>query len=90
MAENVIMAQIRNKKTYGRVSQTWIIEYRKMYKISDKAINIIRKALKEYQVELVARRQKQAEMKIQRGHLPERLTLTPFLWYSNDTSQLYT
>ena len=49
--ENVDMAWIDDKTVYAKVPQTWMIEYLKMYKISDKIINLIMNAMENWQVE---------------------------------------
>ena len=49
------------------VPQSWIINYLKMYKISDEVINFIEKTMKTWRVELIAERKSLAEAKIQRG-----------------------
>ena len=52
----------QQKKAYDIVPQTWIIECLKMYKISDKFINFIMKAIKNWKVELTARGKTLAEV----------------------------
>ena len=47
--------------------QTWLIECLKMYKISDKIINFLAKAMKNWKVELSAGKQTLTNVKIQRG-----------------------
>ena len=59
--KNVATTWIDNKKTYDIVPQTWILECLKVYKISDKVINFITKAMKE---ELTAGGKTLTEMKI--------------------------
>ena len=58
------MGWIDYKKAYDMVQQTWIIEYRKMYKISDKVINSISKTMKNWKLELTAA-QTLPEVKVQ-------------------------
>ena len=48
------------------VRQTWIFEYLKMYKISDKIINFISNDLKNWKVELTVKGKTLAEVKIQK------------------------
>ena len=43
-AENIVMSWIHNKN-YDMVSQTWIIQCLKIYKISDKIIKFITKTI---------------------------------------------
>ena len=64
------MAWIDYKKAYDMVPHSWIINSRKMYKISDlkyEVINFIDKTMKTWRVELTAGGRKLAEAKIQRG-----------------------
>ena len=61
------MAWIDNKKAYDMVPQSWIINYLKMYKISDEIINFIEKTMKTWRVELTEEGESLAEAKIQRG-----------------------
>ena len=49
------------------VQQSWIINYLKMYKISDEVINFLEKTGKTWRVELTAGGRSFAEAKIQRG-----------------------
>ena len=44
--KNLAMAWIDYKKSYDMVPQSWIINYLKMYKISDEVINFIEKTMK--------------------------------------------
>ena len=62
------------------VPQRWIIECLKMYKISNKVINFITRVMENWKVELAAREQTLAEVKIQRG----RLTLAAAIYYNKD------
>ena len=55
------------KKAYDTVPQSWIINCLQMYKISDEIINFIKKTIKTWRVELIARGESLAETKIQRG-----------------------
>ena len=50
--KNVAIALIVNKKTYDMILQTGTIEYLKIYKISNKVINLISEAMKNLKVEL--------------------------------------
>ena len=65
--KNVAMAWIDYKKAYDIVSQRWIINCLKMYKISHEVIKFIEKAMKTWRVELTAGGRSLAETKIQRG-----------------------
>ena len=65
--EKVAMTWIDNKKAYNMVSQSWIIECFKMYKISCKVLNFITKDIKNWKMELAAGGQTLAEVKLQRG-----------------------
>ena len=59
-----------------------------MYKISDKFINFITKAIENRKVKLAVGGQTLAEVKVQR-HPPKILIITTIIWYSNDATQLY-
>ena len=61
------MAWIDYKKAHDMVPQNWIINCLKMYKISDKVINFIKKTMKTWRVELTAGRKSLAEANIKRG-----------------------
>ena len=65
--KNLAMAWIDYKKAYDMVSQSWIINCLKMYKISDEVINFIEKTMKTWRVELTSGGRSLAEAKIQRG-----------------------
>ena len=65
--KNLHMAWIDYKKAYDMVPQSWIINWLKMYKISDEIINFIEKTMKTWKVELIAGGRSLAEAKIQRG-----------------------
>ena len=52
------MARIDYKKAYDIVPQSLIINYRKMYKISDDVINFIEKTMETWKLELIAGRKK--------------------------------
>ena len=69
--KNLAMAWIDYKKAYDMVSQSWIINCLKMYKISHEVINFIEKTMKTWRVELAAGGRSLAEAKIQRGIFPE-------------------
>ena len=64
--KNFAMAWIDNKKAYV-IAQSWIINYLKMYQISDEVINFIEKTMKNWRGELIAGGKGLAEAKIQRG-----------------------
>ena len=49
------------------VPQSWIINYIKMYKISDEVINFIEKTMQTWRVELITGGKSLAKAKIQRG-----------------------
>ena len=55
------------KKANDMVSQTWIIDCVKMYKISDKVIKFITESMKNLKVELTVGGITLAEVKIQKG-----------------------
>ena len=61
------MAGIDYKKTYDIISQSWIINCLKFYKISDEVINFIEKTIKTWKVELATGRRSLPEAKLQRG-----------------------
>ena len=65
--KNQAMAWIDYKKAYDMVSQSWIINCLKIYKISDEVINFIEKTMKTERVELTERGKSLAEVKIRRG-----------------------
>ena len=46
------MTRLDYKKAYYMFPQTWIIEYLKMSKISDKLINVISNAMENREMEL--------------------------------------
>ena len=56
--KNVAMALIDDGKAYDMAPQSYIIECPKMYKIFNKFINVVMKAMKNRKVESVARGQK--------------------------------
>ena len=60
------MVRIDYEKPDDMIRQTWIIERLKMYKIFDKLINFITKAMEKLKVELIAGGQILAKAKIQR------------------------
>ena len=60
------MAWIDYKKAYGMVLQSWIMKYFKMFKISDKVIKFVEKAVETWRVELTTGRRSWAEVNIQR------------------------
>ena len=51
-----------------------------MYKISEKAINLIKKAIEKWKVELTAGRQTLVVVKIQKGIFHEDFRLCDLLW----------
>ena len=65
--KHLVMALVDYKNPYGMVPQSWIINYLKMYKISDDVINFIEKAMKTWKVEQKAGGGILAEAKVQRG-----------------------
>ena len=73
------MAWIDYKKAYDMVPQRWIINFLKIYKISDKFINFIKKIMKIWRVELTAGGKRLDEAKIQSGKFQED-ALTPLLF----------
>ena len=52
--KNLAMAWIDYKKAYDMVPHSWIINSRKIYKISDEVINFIDKTMKTWRVEPTA------------------------------------
>ena len=52
--KNVAMAWIGSKTVYDVVPQTWMIESPKIYKISDKIINLIMNMMENWRMELAA------------------------------------
>ena len=77
--KNLAMAWIDYKKACDMVSQSWIINCFKMFKISDEVINFIEKTMKTWRVELTAGGKSLAEAKIQRG-IFQRDALSPLLF----------
>ena len=65
--KNLAMIWIDYKKAYDMIPQTLIIEFLKMYNISDLVINFLAKVMKNWKVDLTARGQTLEEVKIQRG-----------------------
>ena len=65
--KNLALARINYKKAHDTVPQSWIINFLKMYKISDEVINFIVKTMKTWRVEFIARRKSLAKVKFQRG-----------------------
>ena len=61
------------------VPQSWIINFLKMYKISDEVINFIEKTMKTWKVELTAGGRSLNEAKVQRGIFQE-VALSPLLF----------
>ena len=59
------MVWIDYKKAYDMVPQNWIINYLKMYKISNEVINFIEKTMKTWNVVLAARETKLPAAKVQ-------------------------
>ena len=64
---NLAMAWIDYKKAYAMVTQSWIINSLKMYKISHEVINFIKKTMKSWRMELTAEGRGLVEANIQRG-----------------------
>ena len=77
--KNLAMSRIDYKKAYDMVPQSWIIKYRKMYKISHEVINFIEKTMKTWRVELTADGRSLAKAKIQKG-LFQRDPQSPLLF----------
>ena len=48
------MVWIDYKKVYDTVPQIWIVDSLKMSKISDKVVNFITQAMKDWKVELIS------------------------------------
>ena len=90
MRQNTIaMACIGYKKVNYRILQTCITDCLKINEISDKIINIIKNYMKNLWIELIACGQTIAEIKIQRGISPGRLTLATAMHNINDAIQLH-
>ena len=66
------------------IPEAWVIKSLKMFKVSDKVINFIIKAMKNWKVELITGGQALAN---QKKHLRGWLTT---IFYCNDATQLYT
>ena len=54
--KKVVVTWIENKKTLEMISQCWIVDCLKMYKISDKDTKFITKPMKNWKVELTERK----------------------------------
>ena len=67
--ENVTMVWIDYKEIHGIIPQSGIVEYLKLYKISDKIIKFFIEAIKTWKVELTEWGKTFAGVKIQRGIL---------------------
>ena len=67
------------KKADDMVQLTWIIEYLKMYKMSNKIINFFMEAMENWKVELAAGGQTLVEGKIQRS-IFQRDSLSPLIF----------
>ena len=65
--KNLAMDWIDNKKAWDMVPQCWIINFLKMYEISNEVINLIDKTMKTWRVELTAGGKSLAEAKFQWG-----------------------
>ena len=61
------MAWIDETKAYDMILQSWILEYLKMFKISEQRFSFITRVMENRRVELETGRQTQAEVKIQIG-----------------------
>ena len=85
--KNITMAWIDYKNTFDIIKQTWIIECLTMYKISNKVINFISKAIKNWKVQLSAGG-KNLRRENSKRYLPEKFTLATTNCYSNDATQL--
>ena len=64
--ENLAMVWIDYKVNFDMVSQSWIINCLKMYKILDEVINFIEKTMNTWRVELTAGGRSWTETKIRR------------------------
>ena len=64
--ENLAIVMIDNKKAYDMVPQSWMINCLKMYKISLKVINFIKKIIETRKVGLTGGWRSLAEAKVQR------------------------
>ena len=86
------MGWVGNKKAYDMVSQTWIIECLKIYKISDKFINFIMEAMKNWKMELTTGEKTLAG--VWKGdpkrNLPRQLTFATTVYDNYDATQLHT
>ena len=67
----------------------WIVDYLKMYKISDKVTKLILEAMKNWEVKLIAGGKTFAEVKIQRGIFNIDAVFIS-ICYRNDPIQLHT
>ena len=84
--KNVAIAGIDYKKAYDLVSQSWIIDCLKMYKISDEVIKFIEITKENWWVELTAGGKSLAEAKIPRG-IFHGDALSPLFCHSDDAIQ---
>ena len=76
--KNVAMPWIDYKKTYDMIPQTWIIECRRIYKISDKITN----AMKNWTKEITACWINTSKGKNTKRHFPGILTHTISICYN--------
>ena len=82
--KDLVLTWIDNKKAYDNILQTSIIECLKM---CDKIISFVANAVKNWKVELTAKGQTLAQVKIIiMSHLPGRLIIATAIC---DTTQLY-
>ena len=73
------MTWILTKEAFDKLPERWINDCRKMYKISNKVIRFITKAMKNWKVKLTTRGKTLTRMQIQIG-IFQRDTLLPLLF----------
>ena len=73
------MAWINYKMAYDMITQSWIINCLKMYKISHEVINFFKRTMKTWRVELAKGGKSSAEAKIQRHIFQDALSPLIFI-----------
>ena len=86
--KNLAMAWIDYKRAFDMVQQSWIINYLKMYKISDEIIKSIEKIMKIWRVEFDSQREKLS--KYPENYIPGRCAITTTICNSDDAIQPHT
>ena len=77
--KNLTMAWIDYKKAYDMFPRSWILHCLKLYKMPNQIIQLIKKTMQTWRVELTAGGQSLAKVKIERG-IFKRDALSPLLF----------